>query len=100
MSDGARIADDELRRIAMTGDPISELHRSIVGHAVRIHIPLHDAIQLRRVSATLRVLASSLETLSHSRDPTWIVLSQARSSIDAADRVINPSYGKRNRPRR
>ena len=96
MADRAtRIADEELMRIVATGDPVSAIHRRIVGSAVRLHIPLRDPISLRDAAKALRTLASSLERLSHSQEPTWIVLSQARSTIGAANLVINPNYGKR-----
>ncbi len=97
MADGARIADDELRRIAATGDPVAAIHREIIGSAVRLHIPLRDPIQVREVAKALRVLASTLEAESMSRDEAWRVLFRARSAVEMTGRVIRSNYGNKNR---
>jgi hypothetical protein len=84
-----RIADDELRQIAATGDPVAAIHRDITGHAVRLHIPLKDAPQIRDVAKALRVLASSLEVEAQSKEETWRILFRAKDSIKMFNRVIN-----------
>ena len=97
MPDGAappRVGDEALRRIAATGDPISAIHRDIVGHAVRLHIPLRDAIQIRDVAKALRVLASALETASHAKDEEWKVLFTAQAAVKMCNRVIGGRKGR------
>lgn len=89
---------EALRRIAATGDPIAAIHRDIVRHAVRLHIPLRDAIQIRDVAKALRVLASTLEVLSASKDDEWRVLFQARSAIEMTNRVVGGRRSKRLTP--
>jgi hypothetical protein len=90
MPDGAgpRIAEEELRRIAATGDPVAALHRQITGSAVRLHIPLRDPVQIRDVARALRVLASTLEAESGSKDEAWRVLFRARSAIEMTNRLV------------
>lgn len=90
-ADPYRIADIELRQIASTGDPVAALHRQITGSAVRLHIPLRDAIQIRDVSKALRILASTLEQESASRDETWRVLFRAKSAIEMTNKLIGGS---------
>ena len=97
MPDGAappRIADEALRRIAATGDPIAAIHRDIVGHAVRLHVPLKDAVQIRDVAKALRVLASKLETASHAKDEEWQILFTARAAVMMCNRVIGGRRGR------
>lgn len=87
--DGApRIADEELRRIAATGDPVAELHRQITGHAVRLHIPLRDPVQIREVSKALRILASTLEVEAQSKDEAWRILFRARAAVTMTNTLI------------
>ena len=90
-----RIADEELMRIVNTGDPLAEMYRSIVGTSVRLHIPLRDPIQMRQVATVLRVLASKLESQSMSKGSAYEILFSQRSAVTAANRAINPNYGKR-----
>lgn len=85
---GPRIADDELRQIAATGDPVSALHRQITGTAVRLHVPLRDPVQIRDVARALRVLASTLEMESGSKDEAWRVLFRARAAIEMTNHLI------------
>jgi len=85
----ARIADDELRRIAATGDPVAAIHRNIVDHAVRLHIPLKDVVHLRGIAKALRVLASTLEILCDSKDETWRILWRAKTAIKEFNMVVN-----------
>lgn len=75
------IGEEELRRIASTGDPVSALHRQITGHAVRLHIPLKDPVQVREVAKALRVLASAMEAESHSNADAWRVLLRVRAMV-------------------
>lgn len=86
--DSARIQENELRQIASTGDPVAALHRQITGKAVRLHIPLRDALQVRDVSKALRVLASTIEAESHAKDETWRVLWRVRSAVEMTNRLI------------
>jgi hypothetical protein len=86
------LAAEELRRIATTGDPVAAIHRQITGTAVRLHIPLKDAQQIGTVATALRVLASTLEIESKSRDETWRILFRARSAVEMTNRLIG---GKR-----
>ena len=90
MPDGARIQDEELRRIAATGDPVSDLHRMITAHAVRLHIPLRDVVQVRDAAKALRILASTLEVECQSREETWKVLFRCKTAIEMANRLISP----------
>lgn len=95
MPDPMRVPVDEgLRRIAATGDPISQMHRDITGHAVRLHVPLKDAVQIRDAAKALRVLASTLESLSHSKDDEWRVLFMARAAVQMCNRVIGGRRGR------
>jgi hypothetical protein len=82
------IADDELRRIAATGDPVAAIHRQITGHAVRLHIPLKDPVQIRDVAKALRVLASAIEAESHSNAEAWRVLLRVRTMVQEFGLVI------------
>lgn len=93
MPDGAtprerRIADEELAMIARTGDPVSELHRQITGQAVRLHIPLKDPVQIRRVATALRILASTLEAEAQRKDEAWRVLFSCKNAVLMCNRVI------------
>jgi hypothetical protein len=90
----ARIADAELRSIASTGDPVSELHRQITGHAVRLHVPLKDPMQIRDVAKALRILASTLEAESHSKDEAWRILFRARAAVGMTNRLIGGRRGR------
>jgi hypothetical protein len=90
----ARIADDELRRIAATGDPVAAIHRQITGSAVRLHIPLRDPVQIADVAKALRLLASTLEVESKSRDEAWRILWRARSAVEMTNRLIGGRNGK------
>lgn len=92
MNSPARIAEQELRQIAATGDPVAAIHRDIVRHAVRIHIPLRDPVQLRDVARLLRTLASTLEIESQSKDEAWRILFRARAAVEMANHIIR---GKR-----
>lgn len=89
-----RIADQELRQIAKTGDPVSEIHRQITGHAVRLHIPLRDPVQIRDVAKALRILASTLEIEAQAKDETWRVLFRAKAAILMCNRLIGGRRGK------
>lgn len=71
-----------------SGDPLSRMHREIVGPAVRIHIPLRDAISLRAVATRLRLLAHDLDMLSRSPEEQWVVLSVAKTRIKECDAAI------------
>jgi hypothetical protein len=82
------IADDELRRIAATGDPVAAIYRQITGHAVRLHIPLKDPVQIRDVAKALRVLASAIEAESHSNAEAWRVLLRVRTMVQEFGLVI------------
>jgi hypothetical protein len=88
------IADDEMRRIAATGDPVAQIHRDITGHAVRLHIPLRDAVQIRDVAKALRILASTLDIEAQSRDETWRVLFRAKAAILMCNRLIGGRKGR------
>lgn len=79
---------EELRRLRRSPDVLSRMHRDIVGPAVRIHVPLLDVIDLRRISRHLRALANELEVLSHSPEETWVVLSVAKTKIKATGSAI------------
>jgi hypothetical protein len=81
-------AEDALRRIAAKGDPLATWQREIVGQSVRIHIPLRDAVGLKRQAAILRVLASKLELLSGSKEEEWHVLHDAKATIKLADKLM------------
>lgn len=94
MAEPSRIADAELRQIAATGDPVADLHRMITGRAVRLHIPLRDPVQIRDVAKALRVLASTLESESHSKDDAWRILYRARSAVELTNRLIGGRKGK------
>lgn len=94
MPDAVRIADDELRQIAATGDPVAALHRDITRKAVRLHIPLRDPVQIRDVSRALRVLASTLEAESASKDDAWRILYRARTAVEMTNRLIGGRRGK------
>lgn len=94
MPDPARIANEELRQIASTGDPIAALHRQITGSAVRLHIPLRDPAQIRDVAAALRVLASTLDVESRSKDDAWRILYRVRSAVEITNRLIGGRRGK------
>jgi hypothetical protein len=98
MPDGAgqRPQEDAMRRIAATGDPLAEFYRQMVGKAVRLHLRLTDVISLRAYAAALRVLASTLERLSYSKEADHVILMQARNAIEAANRAIG---GSRHKPR-
>lgn len=87
-------ADDELRRIAATGDPVAAIHRQITGSAVRLHIPLRDPVHIRDVARALRVLASTLEVESQSKDEAWRILFRARSAVEITNRLISGRRGK------
>ncbi|MBC9176648.1 hypothetical protein [Pseudoroseomonas ludipueritiae] len=80
--------ETELERIARTGDPLAEFYREMTGKSARIHIPLRDPIDLRRIATILRVLAGALETLSRSKERTFTVLFEARQKIKLADAQI------------
>ena len=86
--------ENAIRRIAETGDPLAEFYRAMVGKAARLHIKLTDVIGLRKHAAALRVLASTLERLSTSKEPDHVVLMQARNAIEAANRAIGGSNHK------
>lgn len=79
---------DEMRRIARSGDPLSGMHREIVGNAVRIHVPLADVISLRAIAAHFRKLANELDVLSRSAEEQWIVLNVAKGRIKACDASV------------
>lgn len=96
-SAAARCSPDEaaMRRIATTGDPLAEFYRQMVGKGVRLHIHLDDVVGLRPKAAALRVLAGTLERLSHSKEPDHTVLLQARNAIEACNRAIGGSRHKK-----
>lgn len=94
MADPVRIADAELRQIAATGDPVSALHRQITGHAVRLHVPLHDPVQIGDVARALRVLASTLELESKAKDDAWRIMFRARAAVTMTNRLIGGRRGK------
>jgi hypothetical protein len=93
-SAGPRTQEAAMRRIAATGDPLEEFYRQMVGKAVRLHIHLDDVVGLRSKAAALRVLAGTLERLSHSKEQDHTVLMQARNAIEAANRAIGGSRHK------
>jgi hypothetical protein len=77
-----------LHRIASTGDALEDFYRDMTGKSARIHIPLRDALDLRRIAIILRVLASALEVLSKSKARPVTVLFEARHKIKLADAQI------------
>lgn len=87
-------ADDELRRIAATGDPVAAIHRQITGTAVRLHIPLKDPVQMRQVAKALRILASTIEVEAQGKDDAWRILWRCRSAVEMCNRLIG---GRRSR---
>lgn len=86
---------EDVARIAATGDPVAALHRQITGTAARLHIHLKDPIQVRDAAKALRVLASTLEMESHSKDETWRVLFRMRAAIEITNRLIGGSRHRR-----
>jgi Mg2+ and Co2+ transporter CorA len=77
-----------LEQVADTGDALAKFHRQLLGNSVRIHIPLRDVVDLRRVATILRVLASTLDVLSRDKKRDFSVLFQARQAIKLADAQI------------
>lgn len=81
--------DRDTLRVIHTGDPISKLHRQIIGDAARVHIPLRDAVSLRHYAEHLVSLAATLRRLSHdTQAEQWQLLLRARSEIKATDKMI------------
>ncbi len=79
-------ADENLRRAALTGDPLSEFDRDILGRsAARLHLPLRDPVDLRRLASILRNLANDLEVSSHMRGDARHALFSARWHIKMAN---------------
>jgi hypothetical protein len=85
----------ELKRIVATGDPLETYYREMVGKATRLHVKLTDPVALRGYAAALRVLAGTLERLSHSKEPAHVVMMQARNAVEATNRAIGGSAHKR-----
>lgn len=81
--------DRDTKRVILTGDPISKVHRLIIGDAARLHIPLRDAVSLRDYAEHLVMLAGTLRRLSHdTRQEQWHLLLDARTAIKATDKMI------------
>jgi hypothetical protein len=81
--------DRDTLRVIHTGDPISRLHRELIGDAARVHIPLKDVIALRHYAEHLVGLAAVLRRLSHdTTEEQWKLLFRARSEIKATDKLI------------
>lgn len=79
-------ADDGLRRAINTGDCLSEFDRDILGRsAARLHLPLRDPVDLRRLAAILRSPANDLEVSSHIRGDARHALFSARWHIKMAN---------------
>ena len=80
---------EELRHIAQHGDALAGWQRSLIGRAARLHLPLHDPVDLRRLAPVLRTLASALEVLSQDgKRPAWEVLFDARRRIEIASKIM------------
>lgn len=94
MSEAVRIADEELRQIAATGDPVAAIHRQIIGSACRLHIHLRDPLQVAEVAKALRILASTMEVESKSKDEAWRVLYRVKSAVELTNRLIGGSRHK------
>ena len=81
--------DRDTKRVVLTGDPLSSMHRDIVGDAARLHIPLRDAVSLRHYAEHLVALAGTLRRLSHNTtQEQWHLLLDARTAIKATDKMI------------
>lgn len=79
------LAQRELNRAARTGDPLSPIDRDILGHrAVRLHVPLHDPVDLRRIATILRELANGLEVASGMRGDARSALFTAKYHLKTA----------------
>lgn len=90
-----RAADEELRRAARTGDPLSAFERDLVGpDNARLSIPLRDAEDARHAARVLRELANDLERESSRRDPLWRILSGCKF----ATRNANARLTRKKRP--
>lgn len=90
MPDHVRIADEQLRRLARTGDSLEWWEREQVNSAARLHIPLRDPVQVRDVVKALRVLASYIEQRTNSKDPNdFFILKDCRTRIKEMDALIN-----------
>lgn len=77
-----------MSRIIETGDPLAKFHRQMLGNSARIHIPLRDVVDLRRVAIILNGLARQLDTLSRDKTRDFSVLFDARTKIKLADAQI------------
>lgn len=81
--------DRDTLRVIHTGDPIAKIHRSLIGDAARIHLPLKDAVALRHYADHLVGLAAVLRRLSHdTTEEQWKLLFRARAEIKAVDKMI------------
>jgi hypothetical protein len=93
----------ELRRIAETGDPLTEWRRGQLGRAVRLHLPLADVIALRQIAVILAELSKELDALSRARGAqTQQILVLAREEMRKAsgrlESVQNVYRRKRAKP--
>ena len=81
--------DRDTKRVILTGDPLTRMHREIVGDAARVHIPLRDVVALRHYAEHLVGLAAVLRRLSHdTTEEQWRLLFRARQEIKATDKLI------------
>ena len=81
--------DPDTKRVILTGDPLSRMHREIIGDAARVHIPLKDVVQLRHYAEHLVGLAAVLRRISHdTTEDQWRLLFRARQEIKATDKLI------------
>jgi len=81
--------DRDTKRVILTGDPLTRMHREIVGDAARVHIPLRDVVALRHYAEHLVGLAAVLRRLSHdTTEEQWRLLFRARQEIKATDKMI------------
>jgi len=79
------LADQGLHRAVHHGDCLAPIQRDILGHSARrLHIPLRDPVDLRRVAAILRDLANKLEVSSHIRGDALTALFAAGLHIKKA----------------
>lgn len=91
-------ATHELMRAAATGDPLTAMDRDILGHgAVRLHVPLRDPVDLRRIATVLRELANGLEVSSGLRGDARTALFAARYHLKTAAGRLRSKPTRNNR---
>jgi hypothetical protein len=70
-------------------DPLQPWEREIIGKSVRLHMPLRDVVDLRRISAILRELGNRFEVISNTKEEAFPALSRARLAVKAAQARCN-----------